>query len=96
MLGHHDFHGHFSGALHDGVKVIHLEPQQNSGSIGLVFTITDGTMMVFDFEPVQLKNKLVTPDELLIFGAAMIASAAQQALVPQEFRKAPGAGSCLS
>lgn len=82
MPGHDDLHAHFSRALHYRVKVVHLEPQQYAVSVWLVITITDRTVMVFYFEPVQLKDKLVIRDQLLIFGAPMIASAAQQTLVP--------------
>jgi hypothetical protein len=38
--------------------------------------------MVFYLESVQLQNKLIVRDQLLIFGASMIASAAQETLVP--------------
>jgi len=57
VFGHDDLHAHFSGALDDCVKVINLEPQQYAISIRLVIAITDGTVMVFDFESVQLKHK---------------------------------------
>ena len=82
MLGHDDLHAHFSGALHDCVEVINLEPQQYAISVRLVIAITDGTVMVFDFEPMQLKDKPLIPDQLLVFGPAMTTLAAQQALVP--------------
>lgn len=82
MFGHDDLHAHFSGALDDCVKVIDLEPQQYAISIWLVIAITDGAVMVFDFEPVQLKDKPLIPDQLLVFGPAMTTLAAQQALVP--------------
>jgi hypothetical protein len=38
--------------------------------------------MVFDFEPMQLKHKLIIRDQLFVFSPAMITPAAQQTLVP--------------
>jgi len=77
MPGHDDLHAHFSGALHDRVKVVYLEPQQYAVSVWLVITIADRAVMVFYFKAVQLKDKLAIRDQLLIFGAPMIAPAAQ-------------------
>ena len=71
-----DFHIHFGGALHHGVKVVDLEPQQHPVSIRPVMTISNRSMMVLDFEAVQLKNKLAIEDQLLICGPPMIAAAA--------------------
>lgn len=82
MPGHDELHAHFGGALHDRVKVVYLEPQQYTVSVWLVITIADRTMMVFYFEAVQLKDELAIRDQPLIFGAAMIARAAQQTLIP--------------
>ena len=61
---------------------VYLEPQQYTVSVWLVVTIADRTVIVFHFEAVQLKDKLVLRDQLLIFGAPMIAPAAQQTLIP--------------
>lgn len=82
MPGHDDLHAHFSRALHDRIKVVYLEPQQYTVSIWLVIAIADWTVMVFYVEAVQLKDKLAIRDQLLIFGAPMIAPAAQQTLIP--------------
>jgi len=82
MPGDDDLHAHFSGALKDRVKVVHLEPQQYTVSVWLVITIADGTVMVFYVEAVQLQDKLTIEDQLLIFGAAVTASAAQQTPIP--------------
>ena len=82
MPGHDDLHAHFSGALHDRVKVVHLEPQQYTVSVWLIITIADRTVMVFYLEAVQLKDKLAIEDQLLIFGAPVTAPAAQQTLIP--------------
>jgi len=82
MPGQDDLHAHFSGALYDGVKIVHLKPQQHAVSVGLVVTIANQAVMVFNFEAVQLKDKLAIPDQLLIFGASMIAPAAQETLIP--------------
>lgn len=82
MLRHDDLDAHFSSALHDSVKIVHLKPQQYAVSVWLIITIANGTVVVLDFEPVQLKHKLAVEDQLLILGAPVTASAAQQALIP--------------
>ena len=82
MPGHNNLDTHFSGALHDCVKIVDLEPEQHPISVWPVIAIADRTVMVFHFEAVQLKDKLPIRDQLLIRGAPMIAQAAQQTLVP--------------
>ncbi len=82
MAAHDDLYVHCGGALKHRVKVIDFKPQQYAVSVWLVFTISDRAVMVFHREAVQLKDKLAIRDQLLIFGASMIASAAQQALIP--------------
>ena len=82
MPGHDDLHTHFSGAPHDPVEIVYLKPQQHAVSVWLVVTIANQAVMVFNFEAVQLEHKLAVPDQLLIFGASMIALAAQKTLIP--------------
>src|SRR5690348_5450458 len=82
MLGQHHLHAQILGTLHYRVKVFDLKPEQHAVSVRLVVPITDGTVMMLHFEPVQLQDNLAVPDQLLIFGAAVIAPAAQQTLVP--------------
>ena len=82
MPGQDDLHTHFGGAPHDRVKIVDLKPQQYTVSVWLVVAIANRTVMVFNVETVQLKDKLAIPDQLLIFGAPVIASAAQQTLIP--------------
>ena len=82
MLRQDDLHAHFSGALHNRVKVVYLEPQQDPISVRLVVAIGDRTVIVFHFEAVQLKDKLTIGDQLLVCGATMITLAAQQSLIP--------------
>jgi hypothetical protein len=86
MTGHDQLHAHFRGALHDRVKVVYLEPQQDAVSVGLNITIANRSVMVAYSEAVQLKDKLAVRDQPLIFGAPMIAPAAQQPLVPSAAR----------
>ena len=86
MTRHDDLHAHFSGALHNRVKVFHLEPQQSTVSVWPVIGIADRTVMVTHFEAVQLKDKLAIRDQPLIFRAPMIAPAAQQTLIPSATR----------
>jgi hypothetical protein len=82
MPGQHNFHAHLSGSPHDGVKVVHFEPEQDAVSVGLVIAVANRPMMVFDFEAVQLKDQLAIRNQLLVLGASMAAPATQQALVP--------------
>ena len=77
MSGYDDLNGHFSGALHYGIEIVDLEPQQHPVSVWLVITIADRAMMVLHFEAVQLKDKLAIGDQLLICTATMIAPTAQ-------------------
>ncbi len=82
MPGQDDLHTHLERALHDGIKILYLEPQQYTVSVWLGITISDAAVMVLYFETVQLKNKLSVPDQLLIDRAPMTALAAQQTLIP--------------
>ena len=82
MPGQDDLHTHFGGAPHDRVKIVDLKPQQYTVSVWLVVAIANRTVMVFNVETVQLKDKLAIPDQLLIFGASMIAPAAEETLIP--------------
>jgi len=82
MPRHDNLDSHFSGALHDCVKVVDLEPEQYPVSVWLVIAIADRAVMVFHLEAVQLKDKLPIGNQLFIRGAFMIAQAAQQTLVP--------------
>ena len=75
MSRHDDLDAHFCGALHNRVKVVHLEPEQHAVSVWPVTRIADRTVMVFYFEAVQLKDKLAIRDQSLIFRAPMIAPA---------------------
>jgi hypothetical protein len=52
MTRHDDVDAHLSGALHDRVKIVNFEPQQDAVSIRLVVSIAYGTVMVFYFEAV--------------------------------------------
>jgi len=86
MPRHHDFRAHFGSPLHDGIKIVHLKPQQHAISVWFVITISNGAVMMLRFETVQLKNKLAVPHQLFICGAAVIALATQQTLVPTAAR----------
>ena len=82
MTGQNDVDTHFGGALHHTIEVVDLEPEQYSVPIRLVIPIPDPAVMVLYLEVVELKNKLAVNDQLLIRRAAMIALAAEQALIP--------------
>jgi hypothetical protein len=51
---------HFGGALHERLKIVDLEPQQQPVSIRFVVAIGNRAVMVFYLEAVQLKHKLPT------------------------------------
>jgi hypothetical protein len=82
MPGNYNLDAHFNGALHDCFKIIDLEPEQYPVSVRLVITIANRAVIMFNLEAVQLQNKLPIRDELFVGGAAVIAPAAQQTLVP--------------
>jgi len=46
---------HFSGALHEFVEIIHLEPQQHAVPVRLVIPISDRAVMMFHGEAMQLQ-----------------------------------------
>jgi hypothetical protein len=81
-VGENNLDLHFGGALHHGVEIFHLKPEQHTISVGLVGAIGDGAMMMLDFKAVQLQDERAIFHELLILLAAMGAAATQQALVP--------------
>ena len=82
MARQDDLDIHLGHALHDRVEIIDLKPQQNSVSVWFVLTIRDGAVMMFHVEAVQLENQVAIGYQLLIRGSAMIAAAAEQALIP--------------
>jgi hypothetical protein len=47
-------HAHFSSPLHNGIKVVYLEPEQYAVSVWPVITISDPTVVMLYFEAVQL------------------------------------------
>jgi hypothetical protein len=82
MPWQHHLDIHLGSALHDRIKIIHLEPEQHTITVGSVSAIADGAVMMFDFKAVQLQNELAILYQLLILAAAVRAAAAQQALIP--------------
>jgi hypothetical protein len=83
MFGQHDFDTHLSGALHHIIEVVHFEPEQDTVAIWPVVGVGDRTVMVCDFEAVQLEDQVAVGYELFVFIASMIAATAQQALIPE-------------
>ena len=57
---------HLRDALHGGIEIVGLEPDQHPIAIRLVRDIADGAVMVFYLEAVQLKDKLAVRDQPLI------------------------------
>jgi hypothetical protein len=52
MPRHHDLDAHLGGTLHDRIKIVNFEPQQDAVSIWLVAPIAYRTVMMFYFEAV--------------------------------------------
>lgn len=82
MPWHDDLHAHFRGAPKDSVKIIDLEPEQHAVSVRLVISVADGPVIVVRFEAVELKDQFAIEDQTLIHGSAVIASAAEETLIP--------------
>ena len=82
MAGQHDLDTHFGGALHYGIKFVHLEPKQHTVAVRAVGGIADGTVMMLDFKTVQLQKELTVFNQLLVLRASVSSAAAQQALIP--------------
>lgn len=76
MAGQNELDAHFGGALHDGVKVIDLEPEQHAIAVGLGGWIANWAVMMFDVKTVQLQDETAIFHELLIVAAAVRAAAA--------------------
>lgn len=82
MARYHDFHAHFTGPLHHVIKILDFKPQKQAIAIWLVAAISNPAVMMLHFKAVQLENNLPVPDQLLVFPASVIASAAEEALIP--------------
>ncbi len=86
MAGQNNLDLHVGDALHDGVEVIDLEPEQHTIAVGPVRAIADGAMMVLDFKAVQLQDERTVFHQLFIVLAAVSAAASQQTLIPATAR----------
>ncbi len=82
MTGQHNLDAHVSGALHDGIEILNLKPEQHAVAVRFVIAVADCAVMVLHLEAVQLKHKLAVQNQLFIGGAAMIAAQTEQALIP--------------
>ena len=76
----------FRGAGDGRVDVVDLKPQEHAVAVGLRIGIADRTVMVFDVPPVQLQDQHSARHQALVFRAAVIALATEQALVPTATR----------
>jgi hypothetical protein len=86
MPRHDNLGPHFNGALYDLFKIVDLEPEQHTVSVGPVVRIAYRAVMMFHLEAMQLKHELAIRDQLFIGGASVIAPAAEQSLVPAAAR----------
>jgi hypothetical protein len=72
----------FIDTPHSGFEIIDLEPEKHSVAIGLIVLIPNGTVMVIDVKPVQLKDQSVSRFQSFVLVPAVIAFAGEQALIP--------------
>jgi hypothetical protein len=56
--GHDDLHAHFGSALHDGVEILYLKPQQDAVTVWPVGGVADRAMIVVRLKAVELENQL--------------------------------------
>ena len=77
---------HLCGSGHGGVEVVGFEPQQDAVAVRFGARIADPAMVVVDAPVVKLENQRAVPHQPLIFGTAVRALAAEEALVPAATR----------
>lgn len=82
MAGQDHLDAHLTGALHDGIEVVGLEPKQKAVAVGFVGAVGDGAVMVLGLEAVELEDELVVEAQALVVRAAVIAAQTEEALVP--------------
>jgi hypothetical protein len=68
---------------HDVFEIVNLKPEQHTIAIWPVVFVTNGTVVMIDSKPVQLKDQIVPHSQSLILVSAMIAPTAEQSLIPQ-------------
>src|SRR4051812_35483725 len=81
-----DFGSHRPGPRDRRVDVLDLEPQQYAVARRPVVGVADPSVMVLDFPPVQLQHQFPRDDQALVIRPAVIASAAEQLLIPTAAR----------
>lgn len=92
MTRHDHLDAHLSGPPHHRVKVVDLEPEQHAVPIWPVLGIADPAMMMLDREAVQLKYELSIRDQLFVRRTAVVATAAEESLIPPAARLDVGHG----
>jgi hypothetical protein len=82
MAGQNYLDIHIGGALHDRIKIFHLEPEHHPIAIGSVGAIANGTVMMLNVEAMQLQDEPAILHQLLILPATVNSPATQQVLIP--------------
>jgi hypothetical protein len=82
----HHVHVHVGRASDSGIDIIDLEPEKDTVAIWSGLRITNPPVVVLDVPPVQLEDQCTVGNEPLVFAAAVVAPAAQEALVPSAAR----------
>ena len=72
-------------AGNDRLEIVHFKPEEHTISMGEVW-VADRAVMMLDIPTVQLKNQPAVRNKSLILGAAMIALAAEESLIPATAR----------
>jgi hypothetical protein len=85
MAWPNDLRPQVRSARNGRVEVADFKPEEHAISMGEVW-VADGAVMMLDIPTVQLKNQPAVRNKSLILGAAMIALAAEESLIPATAR----------
>lgn len=86
MLWQHHFRFQLVCAAQRCIEIVRLEPQKKPVAIRPVVRVSDRTVVMLDFEAVQLKDQKAIQDEALVMRSSVRALAAEQLLVPAAAR----------
>lgn len=82
MPGKDDLDAHSEGALDRLVEIINFKPEKDAVPIGTVVRIPDCPMIMLDLEAMKLQDEISIGNKALVIGAAVIAPATEQLLIP--------------
>ena len=82
VAGHDGFNLHRPGAVHRGIEIVNLEPEQHSVSVRLGFRIAYRAMMVLHIPSVELKDQLAADNEAFVIPPSVGTLTTEQSLIP--------------